>query len=167
MPESIEIANLLILGCSQRKLAVQPGNTIEAGSLYDGVAFRVLKAWQRCHPNFPTLTVLILSAKYGLVSYNTLLAHYNLKMTDRIAECLLPQVRNRLESILTPPNDVYVDLGQIYLQALPDLNELWPGANVSFGKGRIGERLRDLRKWLDLISLRYCETLEASGSHVE
>ena len=148
---------MLIVGCSKRKLVPQQGQTLEAGSLYDGAAFRVFKAWQRRHPNQPSFPVLILSAKHGLVSWNKPLASYDLEMTLEIAERLRPQTQDKLQSTFPRPTDVYVEMGRIYLRALPELEKFWPEAKVSFGEGRIGERMRDLRAWLEMMSTRYEE----------
>lgn len=145
---------MLIVGCSKRKTATHESETLEAGSLYDGAAFRVFKAWQRRHPIWQPFPVLILSAKHGLVSWNTPLASYDLEMTPEIAESLRSEVRGKLESTFPRPADVYVEMGQTYLRALPSLEKIWPNASVSFGVGRIGERMRDLRAWLELMSFR-------------
>ena len=85
------------------------------------------------------------------------MASYDLEMTPEIAERLRPQVQDRLESTFPWPTDVYVEMGSIYLRALPDLENLWPEAKVFFGEGRIGERMRDLRNWLEMMSSRYEE----------
>ena len=145
---------MLIMGCSKRKTATHGLETLEAGSLYDGAAFRVFKAWQRRHPNLQLSPVLILSAKYGMVNWNTPLASYDLEMTPEIADSFRSEVQDKLESTFPHPKDVYVEMGRIYLRALPSLEEMWPNASVSFGVGRIGERMRSLRAWLELMSFR-------------
>ena len=96
--------------------------------------------------------VLVLSAKHGIITWSTRLTSYDLEMTVGIAELLRPQVRERLEPIRPRPTNVYVEMGRTYLCALPDLKRLWPNAKVSYGRGRIGERMRDLRNWLEMIT---------------
>ena len=143
---------ILIIGCSKRKLATSKGEHLKAGTLYDGAAFRVYKAWQRRHPSQPVLSVLILSAKHGLIDWETRLGNYDVEMTVELAESFRPQVEGRLLDIFPRPTNAYVEMGRNYLRALPDLGQLWPTATVSYGAGRIGERMHELRRWLELMS---------------
>jgi cytoplasmic iron level regulating protein YaaA (DUF328/UPF0246 family) len=60
---------LLILACSARKRLDR--SALPAIERYDGVNFRILKKLQREHAFPHDLDVLILSAKYGLLSPET------------------------------------------------------------------------------------------------
>jgi DNA repair protein RadC len=143
------IRQMLIVGCSKRKRAPAAGLRVVAGELYDGTAFRIIKAWKSRHPS-ASLTVLILSAKYGLVCWNTPLETYDLRMTKDLATQLRPQVERVLTSLpMANVESVYVELGSDYLGALPDMRRLCPHARIIVGHGKIGQRMRDLRAWLE------------------
>ena len=145
--------HVLILGCSSRKHAVSDYGTMKAGLLYDGVMYRVFKAWQRRHPLCEDFRALILSAKYGLITWDTPIASYDQRMTRAKAQLLLPELERILPMTLeVSPRNVYVELGKEYLLALPDLAILWPSARITYGHGRIGERMQKLKKWLESIS---------------
>ena len=145
--------HVLILGCSSRKHAVSGHGTMKAGLLYDGVMYRVIKAWQRRHPLCRDFQALILSAKYGLITWETLIGSYDQRMTRARAEQLLPQLEQRLPMMTeVTPENVYVELGNEYLLALPDLAILWPNATITYGHGRIGGRMQRLKKWLESVS---------------
>lgn len=145
--------DILILGCSNRKLPLVDGETMKAGSLYDGVMYRVFKAWSRRHPVPWDFHVFIVSAKYGLITWDTPIASYDQRMIKARAQQLRPQVERTLQLMpRMPPESVYVELGKEYLRALPDLSEQWPNTRVIYGYGRIGERMQRLKIWLESIT---------------
>ncbi len=147
---------VLILSCSSRKHPIDRGVTVPAGCLYDGAMFRVVKAWLRRQNGQPDLRTLILSAKYGLISWETPVATYDQRMTIAMAQQLAPQVDRALSSLVDqPPERTYVELGSDYLTALADLTERWPNANVTYGYGRIGQRMQRLKHWLECASAQY------------
>lgn len=140
---------LLIVSCSKRKRSIAQGERVIAGELYDGVAFRTVTAWKRQHPSAPLLAV-ILSAKFGLISWDATVAPYDMRMTKTRAAELRGDVLRTLVSLPARHiTDVYVELGKDYLEALPDISEIYRDAHVVYGRGRIGSRLRHLRAWLD------------------
>jgi hypothetical protein len=57
---------------------------------YDGVHFRVLRKAQREGYWPENLDMLILSAKYGLLDLDTVIEHYDLRMTSEQALQLKP-----------------------------------------------------------------------------
>jgi Arc/MetJ-type ribon-helix-helix transcriptional regulator len=59
---------LLILSCSARKRR-SPATPIAAIERYDGVWYRVLRAWLRLHGD-GRLEIIIISAKYGVITGN-------------------------------------------------------------------------------------------------
>src|SRR5215212_4269302 len=90
---------LLILSCSDRKNEVAPDSpqqlfsfmttrrarSLAAWDVYSGVAFQVVKRCQR-EAAFPRdVDVLILSAKYGLITPDHEITYYDLKMTPELA----------------------------------------------------------------------------------
>ena len=142
-------SRLLIVGCSKRKRPLRLGEKVPAGKLYDGVVFRTVRAWKRRNPAH-ALPVLILSAEYGLIGWDTAIQSYERRMTEAIAKVLLPQVRDKLVSRpLAEVTELYIELGKDYLRALPEVGRLCPRARVVYGHGRIGLRLHDLRDWLE------------------
>jgi cytoplasmic iron level regulating protein YaaA (DUF328/UPF0246 family) len=140
--------HLLIVACSQRKRQ-DPGG-LPAIERYDGVSFRVLRKAQREGYWPENLDVLILSAKYGLIDAFTPIANYEQRMTCERANQLKTQVRRVLEEYVerSTYREVYVDLGQDYTPALQDLEQLLTISSVTYAKGRIGERLSHLKKWI-------------------
>jgi hypothetical protein len=140
---------VLIISCSKRKRTPATGFRAVAGELYDGVAFRMIRAWKSRHSS-AALTVLILSAKYGLVCWNTLLETYDLKMTKELTTQLKPQVESILTSLpMADVENLYMELGRDYLVALPDMRRLCPYARITVGQGKIGQRMHGLRAWLE------------------
>jgi len=88
---------LLLLSCSQRKCRAR--GLLPAIKRYDGPAFRVLRRYLDEQPTAQS-EVLILSAKWGLISGNTLLPYYNQRMTEQRAAKLRPLIIKRLRKIL-------------------------------------------------------------------
>jgi len=139
---------LLILGCSKRKkkLLVTP---IPALERYDGPAFRVIRKWQKVSNEDHCLDIKVISAKYGLLDIKDNIPYYDQQMTVARAAELKQSVAEKLLGLLRKNNYscVYCDVGSVYLKALPDelieSNEL-----IEFAKGRIGERLSNLKRRL-------------------
>ncbi len=139
---------LLIIACSQRKCS-DPG-LLPAIKRYDGVNFRVLRKAKREGYWPENLDVLILSAKYGLISIYTPIADYEQRMNPDRAHELKTQVTQTLEihARQNTYHEVYVDLGQDYQPAVEELRKLFNSSTVMYAKGRIGERLAHLKHWL-------------------
>jgi len=75
---------LLILPCSKRKKPVSKAQALE---LYDGPFYRVVR---KAKPQ--NLDILILSAKYGLISSNESISYYDQMMTAERAEELASEI---------------------------------------------------------------------------
>jgi len=144
---------LLIVACSQRKRSA-PG-LLPAIERYDGVNFRVLRKAQREGYWPKNLDVLILSAKYGLLKSDTLIENYDLKMTPRWAIELRARVSADLDECLerTPYSEVFINLGKVYLAALTLSKELRTmNGRVRYATGGIGEKMSQMKKWLQGVS---------------
>src|SRR5215207_8230304 len=90
---------LLILGCSDRKNDVAPDSpqqlfsfmtkrrarSLAAWEIYAGVAFQVVKRCQREGAFPPDIDIVILSAKYGIITPEREITYYDLKMTPELA----------------------------------------------------------------------------------
>jgi len=140
---------LLIIACSKRKIAINADKMVEAKELYDGVVYRSINKWIRDNPD-NKLKILILSANYGLIRWDEYVHPYNMRMNKNIAKQVKLQVSQALSlHSSTTISDIYVELGQDYINCLPDLSCYYPKASISYGSGRIGHRLHNLIAWLN------------------
>ncbi len=139
---------LLIVACSQRKRS-DPG-LLPAIERYDGGSFRVLRKAKREGYLSQNIDVLILSAKYGLIAANTLIPDYEQRMNRNRAVELKSQVIQTLKHCANQVDytEVYLELGQAYYLAMEDIQQIFNLCNVIVAKGRIGERLCNLKSWL-------------------
>lgn len=144
------MSRLLIMGCSQRKLAT-PGLT-PALQRYDGGNFRVLKKFIRENGRPQNLTVLILSAQYGLLLEKDLIEDYDQRMTPRLAASHAEQVAKRLEMLYTSPyafcEEAFVVLGADYRPAINMDQVRQIATNVSEAIGPMGVQASQLKAWL-------------------
>ena len=139
---------LLILSCSRRKLD-RPAPALE---LYDGPLFRVVRKAMRDGVGPGDVAVYILSARYGLIPARRVIEPYDRRMTPARARELEPRVFRVLAYIAHGGrfDEVYIEVGQDYLPALPGEEVLWFffGCPVRYGRGTIGKRARALKEWL-------------------
>ncbi len=142
------VDRLLILSCSQRKAPAK--GCLPAIDRYDGPAFRVLRKYLR--ENLPEApTVLILSAKYGLIEADRRIPPYDRRLSRTSAERLRPQVLETVRRILRsrPWRSVGVCAGKEYRSTLNGLAELLPAdVRLDLLAGGLGKRLAALRDWL-------------------
>jgi hypothetical protein len=139
---------LLILSCSQRK-ASETGR-VPAIDRYDGPVFRVLRRYLR-EGSPGALTVLILSAKYGLIESSRRIPTYDCRMSPVRARELRPRVLAALRGLLASRywDEIGVCTGKHYRSALDGFLPLLPeGSQVDFLSGGQGPRLTRLRAWL-------------------
>jgi len=140
---------LLIVPCSKIKRAYR--GPAQALRVYDGPLYRMLRKHVHDFSNDNGFDVLILSAKYGLIEPTKTILNYDLRMTDKRAEEMIPQVTTKFEKVMLNKvyTDILVNLGDTYLHALrPSLSHLPSGTCVQFVDGRIGERLASTKKWI-------------------
>ncbi len=144
---------LLIVACSQRKRS-DPG-LLPAIERYDGVNFRVLRKARREGYWPENLDVLILSAKYGLLKPDTLIEDYDLRMTRDHALALRSEVSTGLDAYLVQADyrEVFINLGQSYLITLTQSKEIVHLiGKVHYATGGIGERMSQMKMWLQDVS---------------
>jgi hypothetical protein len=138
----------LILSCSQRKATA--AGRVPAIDRYDGPVFRVLRNYLRdCSSE--ALTVLIVSAKYGLIESNRRIPVYDCRMSAARAKELRPYVLAAARRLLASRRwqEVGVCAGKHYRSALDGFLPLLPhGSQVVFLGGGQGPRLARLRAWL-------------------
>lgn len=138
---------MLILPCSKQKKQVSTAPALE---LYDGPFYRVLRK------NMPlNLDVFILSAKYGLISSNKIISNYDQMMTLERAHELEDDISIELKEIFKKDqyDDIFINLGKIYMLALEKSENLLSRYNVTLADGQIGERLHQLKGWLTKIAV--------------
>jgi len=139
---------LLLLGCSARKK--EAVCALKAWDLYDGVAFRVVKAAQRKRTLPASVDIMILSAKHGLIHPCRRVRPYNEAMTANRARELGPEIRAQLSGLLDcrEYDEVLVVAGKTYVGALQPFGDWCPGGvKVIAAPGRIGEKLHCLKLW--------------------
>src|SRR5436305_439444 len=119
------MARLLVVACSQRKCRAT--GRIPAIERYDGPVFRVLRKHLREAPgDAPTL--LILSAKYGLIEGSREISDYDCCLTPALAQHLRRPVLDRVRQALWSQrwDCVGVCVGNRYLALLDGLHEFAP-----------------------------------------
>lgn len=145
------MSDLLLLSCSKRKQ--HTAGLLPAACRYDGGDFRVLRRAQREGRAPRGLAILIVSARYGLISSERLIEDYDQLMTAWRAGELCLQVGSELDNELNQlhPQAVFANLGQLYFQAISSsrvFQQLEQAGIVQRARGRPGERMAQLRDWL-------------------
>lgn len=137
---------LLILGCSQTKREA-PG-LLPAIDRYDGSSYRVLRSYLRDREWPATLSVAILSAKYGLVGGFTGIENYDERMTPLRASEWAPTCKLRLNDWAGNHSSFHFSLGKDYLPAImPAIENGLEGRSEVF-EGPIGMKLSQIRRFL-------------------
>ena len=141
---------LLIIPCSKRKVSA---HKIPAIDLYDGPFYRILRKFFRQYNVSQHIDILILSAKYGLIRFHDLISTYDERMTPRKAKGLSSDIHDFLRILLSKEQhqEIFINLGKTYALALTDSEELLSQFNVSRAKGQIGERMHQLKNWLQKV----------------
>lgn len=118
---------------------------------YDGGSFRVIKKAKREQKKLDNIDILIVSAKYGLIEASTPIVDYEKRINQQRAKELNPQVLQILKKYAITGDyiEIYLDLGQDYSLAIEGVQDLFTGSRFIFAQGRIGERLRQLKLWLE------------------
>lgn len=139
---------LLILPCSKQKKELYSTCALD---LYDGPFYRVVRKNQP-----KNLDILILSAKYGLISSDNLISYYDQLMTPKRAEELANEIMVKLERTFRNEdyNEVFINLGKKYMLALDGAKNILDEHNVNWANGQIGERLHQLKIWLSTIKAK-------------
>lgn len=110
--------------------------------------FRVLRAFLRESAWPPSLSLAVLSAKFGLIGGLAQIPYYNRRMTALRAERLSASVTASFQKIV--PNHETVDLvmGKDYLDSIDLQAARAQGANFRFAEGGIGTKLNRLHDLL-------------------
>jgi hypothetical protein len=148
---------LLLIGCSRRKtMGLRRGR---AWDVYDGPLFQVLKKALRGRAGWDAVvSVLIVSAKHGVIRADRVIATYDERLTALAAREQAERFGRQLRMLIAGRRfrAVQVNLGRHYLEALPDLDRLFTQTPVDRASGGIGVRNAQTRRWL-------LEQLDAEG----
>lgn len=103
---------LLIMACGATKRP-DPG-PLPATDRYDGPPFRTLRATLRARDPADHPTILILSARFGLIRGDTPIPAYDLRLTPPRALALRTQARQALAEALATggATDTFITLGR-------------------------------------------------------
>lgn len=155
---------LLILSCSDRKNDVAPDSpqqlfsfmttrrarSLAAWEIYAGVAFQVVKRCQREGEFPPDIDIVILSAKYGLITPEREITYYDLKMTPELAGRQREANVRLLGEMLRAKSyrEIFLMMGRTYLNALEPLEAWGTGLKIIHEPADIGIMLGRLKAWL-------------------
>jgi len=144
-----DVPALLLIGCSRRKAAgLQRGR---AWDIYDGPLFQVLKKALRNRAGWERqLTVLIISAKHGVLRSDRVISTYDEQLTPRVAGQRGARFALQLRSETAGRRfrAVHINLGRLYRSVLPDLDDLFAPLTVDWASGGIGVRNAATRRWV-------------------
>ena len=149
--------HLLIISCSQRK--VQTPEFLSAMDRYDGPTYRCLRKFREAQDGkFPNnLRILIISAKYGLLTPESEIEDYDLEMTAERAEEIRHEVKLDVyhclyfyEIAYGGMHQVFINLGKTYRRILDGFH--WGSISTMEASGGIGVRTQQMKAWLQRIS---------------
>lgn len=137
---------LIIMGCSNLKNHII--GQIEAFTLYNGVFYKVLKKAFREKPELVNrIDILILSAKYGIITAGTQIKYYDQKMDGKRSEILKEESTRKLRQYLSNKNynSCLVVMGKHYRNSID-----WKDIDLkqNFIIGGIGIMQKELRAWI-------------------
>lgn len=147
----------LILNCSRYKQ--QSEEPMAAIDRYDGPKFRMLRGYL-CDPISceDHLTILILSAKFGLIASHEIIPDYDLRMTEKRAWQLRPQILRSIQEHLSDGrfSDLFVLLGRDYYIAIDGFQKFVPAkTHVTLARGSESMKSAQLHRWLYRSSLKH------------
>lgn len=142
--------DLLILSCSQTK--IKNKGLLPAIERYDGPSYKVLRKIMNRSDYNNSLDIAIISAKYGLLQPDDNIEDYDLKMNKQIAESINKVVAQKLKKQILNKQyeNIYINIGSDYTLAVDGFNKNLPkNIKIFYANGRIGERLSQMKKWLE------------------
>jgi hypothetical protein len=138
---------LLVIGCSQTKRETQ--GFLPAIHRYDGSSYRVLRSFLRDHQWPRSLSVAVLSARYGLVGGFAEIEDYDERMTTERAAEWAPLCAETLGKWSGRHGSVHFSLGRDYMPAvLPAIQERVCRHTEIF-EGPIGMKLSQIKTFLE------------------
>ncbi len=146
---------LLIIPCSKRKKETIQ-DKVPAFDLYDGPFYRIIRKNIRECGKLNHLDIVILSARYGLISSYEHITYYDQKMTANRAMQLSTSIKKVLAKQLHRNNyrEIFINVGKPYTLALEKCSHMLNSENVIYAHGMIGERMQQLKTWMINLSDR-------------
>jgi hypothetical protein len=138
--------SLVVLGCTATK--VETEGVLPAVHLYDGPTFRVLRSFLRENRWPGSLSLAVLSAKFGLIGGLAQIPYYNRRMTTTRAINLNPSVTASLQKLQANHGVVELVMGQDYLDSIDLQLAQTSGTTFRFADGAIGMKLNHLHDLL-------------------
>src|SRR4051794_5373338 len=134
---------LLVIGCSQTKRGVD--GVLPAIDRYDGSSYRVLRSFLRDHEWPDSLSVAVLSARYGLVGGFTDIEDYDERMTLDRAQAWAPSCVDTLREWGQHHKSIHFCLGMDYLPAIQPALEQQICRETEIFWGPIGRKLHQIK----------------------
>lgn len=145
-----DVSRLLILSCSKQKNS--KSELLPALERYDGPNFRVVRRYlQEIQVTSAKATILILSAKFGLIEASQPIPDYDQIMIGLLEEKLAQAANSKLSEVFeeTRALSVRLQMSQTYLVALYQAFPLLKNYPLlSVAAGTPGQRLAGLKQWL-------------------
>ncbi len=146
---------LVVLGCSATKVEAQ--GLLPAINLYDGPTFRVLRSYLRDFRWPESLSVAVLSAKYGIIGGLSNITSYDQRMTAERATQLAGEVSRTLKDWSRAHPRIDLVIGRDYLRSIDPNLLSSPRPAVQVVEGTIGVKLNRLHDMLrDIGQSRKC-----------
>ena len=148
------------MSCRNRLLIVSCGATkcpdeepLPAIERYNGPFYTTLRKFLAEHPaERGRLSIMVLSAEYGLINGYRLIPDYDHLMTPERAVWLHPQVSRRLATLLQHQRftSTFINLGRTYMGAFTIEPMLVPLlGDITEATGGIGQKRGQMRRWLE------------------
>lgn len=143
------ILRLVLIACSNAKQKfLTPTPAIE---VYDGPYFKTIRKLKR-EKRFPEdVKILVLSAKYGLLTLDDRIVAYDQKMTEARIQELQSGVITKLSNIIKSEgvSELLINLGSSYLKVLTGIEESIPkSCQVKYLFGTIVQRRKKMKEYL-------------------
>ena len=139
----------LLVSCSQRKILAE--GLMPAIERYDGPTYRCLRKYRETFGGLPdNLSILIISARYGLIPADKQIDVYDAVMTPRRAAHIRCSVVYHLQKHIDGVDEVFINLGRTYMLTLEGFHS---GTIRTFeATGGIGLKTQQMKAWLHRIA---------------
>lgn len=144
--------HLMLIGCSHLKN--KDPRVMSAIERYNGGVYQIIKKKRREHKWSYDIDILIISAKYGLISEFTSIELYDQKMDKRRAIELQEGVSRQIDDILRNKkyHHIFVNLGRIYALSIAVSHEIERARHLGIfreASGGLGTRLSQTKRWIE------------------
>jgi len=150
--QKIAKRKLLIISCSAKKIYVRKPKP--ALLVYDGPIYRMLRKIILDNKNFNNinnLDIRIISANYGLITPETQIEYYDLKVNKDNLNDLNKKVLTSLKQLFQNNNysEIFINLGSDYREVIKGFESyITSECKVEYAEGKIGQKLAKTKEWL-------------------